>query len=174
MRIPTDILVIAILGFTCFIMLVWLIVLALKIRRINTREKRVAEAGKNGDFVVSIENSLKELNDIRTRIDGLNSRHEELADKFQGAVQKVGIVRFDAFEDIGGMLSFAVALLDHNGDGVLVSTINGRQDSRSYAKPVVKGQSTFNLSIEERQAIEEALLMPSAGKSVYSRVRSKA
>jgi hypothetical protein len=72
------------------------------------------------------------------------------------------------------MLSFAVALLDHNGDGVLVSTINGRQESRSYAKPVTKGESTHNLSIEERQAIEEALLMPSIHKSTQSRVKSKA
>jgi hypothetical protein len=170
----TGILVVALLGLACLVLLVWLTIVSLKVKRINKREKTVAKAGENSNFVASIEASLSELNEMRTRVDGLHVRHEELAMRLQGAVQKVGIVRFDAFEDIGGMLSFAVALLDHNGDGVLVSTINGRQDSRSYAKPITRGESTFNLSREERQAIEEAQIMPSISKSFPSRVKSKA
>jgi hypothetical protein len=170
----TVILVIAAFGFVCLILSVWLSVITLKMRRIFNREKTVEMAGSKKDFVLAIEESLNKLDEMRSQVDTLGVRHDELSGKLQNAVQKVGIVRFDAFEDIGGMLSYAVALLDNNGDGVLVCTINGRQESRSYAKPITKGESTFNLSMEERQAIEEALVMPSMHKSVYSRVRSKA
>lgn len=74
-----------------------------------------------------------------------------------GAVCQVGVVRFDAFEDMGGQLSFSAALLDANGDGLVITSINGRQDTRTYAKRVRNGTSGRNLSDEERGAIRLAL-----------------
>jgi uncharacterized protein DUF4446 len=85
----------------------------------------------------------------------LGERHlGELADE---AIRHVGLVRFDAFEDMGGRLSFSAALLDGHGDGVVITSINGRQDTRCYAKRVSGGISSHNLSDEESQAIREAL-----------------
>jgi hypothetical protein len=78
----------------------------------------------------------------------------ELAEE---AVRHVAIVRFDAFEDMGGRLSFSAALLDGHGDGLVITSINGRQDTRVYAKQIEGGTSINNLSDEERQAIREAL-----------------
>ena len=77
-----------------------------------------------------------------------------------GAVQHVGMVRYDAFEDVGGRLSFSCALLDDRGDGVVMTSINGRQDTRVYAKPVSRGHSSHNLSEEEVAAIQQALAEP--------------
>lgn len=85
----------------------------------------------------------------------LGERH--LADIAEGSIRHVGLVRFDAFEDMGGRLSFSAALLDGHGDGVVITSINGRQDTRCYAKQVSGGTSAHNLSDEERQAIQEAL-----------------
>jgi hypothetical protein len=81
----------------------------------------------------------------------------ELAEE---AVRHVAVVRFDAFEDMGGRLSFSAAMLDGHGNGVVITSINGRQDTRVYAKPVQNGTSSHNLSDEERQAIREALARP--------------
>lgn len=78
----------------------------------------------------------------------------------QEAVRHVGLVRYDAFEDVGGRLSFSCALLDDRGDGVVMTSINGRQDTRVYAKPIVGGRSSYNLSIEEEEAIRRALAGP--------------
>ena len=78
----------------------------------------------------------------------------------EGAVRHVGLVRYDAFEDVGGRLSFSCALLDDNGNGVVVTSINGRQDTRVYAKPIVSGRSAYNLSVEEDEAIRQALARP--------------
>ncbi len=83
----------------------------------------------------------------------------KLGELAEVAVRHVGVVRFDAFEDMGGRLSFSAALLDGHGDGVVITAINGRQDTRVYAKQVQNGASGHNLSDEERQAIREALEM---------------
>src|SRR5207237_4133681 len=82
---------------------------------------------------------------------------QEIGQIAAGAVCHVGVVRFDAFEDMGGRLSFSAALLDGNGDGVVITSINGRQDTRTYAKRVENWTSIHNLSDEERQAIGHAL-----------------
>ena len=85
---------------------------------------------------------------------------QRLGQLFKTAVQRVGLVRYDAFEDVGGRLSFSCAMLNDEGDGVVMTSINGRQDTRVYAKPVSNGRSTYNLSVEEEEAIRQALAAP--------------
>ncbi len=82
---------------------------------------------------------------------------KHLGEGLRSAVRHLGLVRFDAFEDMGGRLSFSAALLDDNGDGIVITSINGRQDTRCYAKTVQRGTSIHNLSDEEEQAIREAM-----------------
>ena len=72
-------------------------------------------------------------------------------------VQQVGIVRFNAFDNTGSDLSFAVAMLNAANTGFVLSGIYGREESRVYAKPLIKGESTYTLTKEEKQAIEHAL-----------------
>jgi hypothetical protein len=82
---------------------------------------------------------------------------KRLGEALRSSIRRIGLVRFDAFEDMGGRLSFSAALLDENGDGIVITSINGRQDTRCYAKTVQRGTSVHNLSDEEEQAIREAL-----------------
>jgi hypothetical protein len=72
------------------------------------------------------------------------------------ALRHVGVVRYDAFGDMGGRLSFSAALYDDNGDGLVVSSINGRSETRTYAKALVDLRSEHSLSPEEQQAIDAA------------------
>jgi hypothetical protein len=97
----------------------------------------------------------------------LGERH--LGELAQESIRRVGLVRFDAFEDMGGRLSFSAALLDDHGDGVVITSINGRQDTRCYAKRVERGTSIHNLSDEEEQAIREALSGSSQATTVEAR-----
>lgn len=75
----------------------------------------------------------------------------------QIAVTRVGIVRFCAFEDMGSDLSYSVALLDSHDNGIVLSSLFGRTDSRSYAKPIENGKSEYILTDEEQQALREAM-----------------
>ena len=75
----------------------------------------------------------------------------------QLAITRVRVVRFRAFDDMGSDLSYAVALLDSHNNGVILTSIFGREDSRSYVKPVENGTSTYALMEEEQQALDEAM-----------------
>jgi uncharacterized protein YlxW (UPF0749 family) len=97
---------------------------------------------------------------LRQAIRGVDEEQRRQAEALLGVVQQVGLIRYDAFEDMGGHLSFSAALLDAAGNGVVITSINGRQDTRCYAKPVRGGTSDHNLSVEEEQAIREALASP--------------
>jgi len=97
---------------------------------------------------------------LETAVRALAATDRRQEGLIEGAVRRVGLVRYDAFEDVGGRLSFSCALLDDHGSGVVVTSINGRQDTRVYAKPVTDGRSPYNLSIEEEEAIRQALAEP--------------
>ena len=72
------------------------------------------------------------------------------------AFQRVGLVRYNPFEDTGGNQSFALAMLDANGDGWILSSLHARQGTRFYAKAVKAGRSETSLSDEEQAAIKQA------------------
>ncbi len=91
----------------------------------------------------------KELSRLRDRIGSLE---RELA----VSKRHVGLVRYDAFEDVSGNQSFAMALYDDNGDGAILNGIVGRADNRLYCKQLLNGRSERNLSQEEQRAIREA------------------
>ena len=100
-----------------------------------------------GQRIERLEQAVRVLN-------ATDKRQQVLID---GSVRHVALVRFDAFEDVGGRLSFSCALLDDHGTGVVLTSINGRQETRVYAKPVTMGSSSYNLSTEEAEAIREAM-----------------
>ncbi len=74
------------------------------------------------------------------------------------AVRDLAIVRYDALEEMSGQLSFSVALLNALGDGIVVTSINGRSETRTYAKIIVAGHGAQELSPEEEQAVRSARL----------------
>jgi hypothetical protein len=106
---------------------------------------------------VLIEGHAKAIRRLESAVRKLALGERRLGELTEEAVRHVGVVRFDAFEEMGGRLSFSAALLDSRGDGVVITSINGRQETRCYAKQVRGGTSIHHLSDEERQAIREAL-----------------
>ncbi len=87
----------------------------------------------------------------------IKAENERIAALLQRALTRVGVVRFRAFEDMGSDLSYAVALLDAKNNGVILSSIFGREDSRSYVKPIENGTSTYTLTEEEEEALHKAM-----------------
>lgn len=99
---------------------------------------------------------LAEVKKIREGLAQSEKRIEQTEVKLRSSVDRAELVRFNAFNNMGSDLSFALALLNQEGDGVVLSSINSREESRVYAKPIVKGESTYHLSDEERQVITKA------------------
>jgi hypothetical protein len=121
----------------------------MRVRKLR-RTLRVLQAGRSESTLDEAEDVVRQLADVTKRVEDL-----ELVARV--AVQHVGLVRFDAFEDMGGHLSFAAALLDADGDGFILTSINGRQETRIYAKPIERGASRYHLSNEEQEAIRRAI-----------------
>jgi|SRR3989344_3835058 len=107
-------------------------------------ESLVAELGKR---LRDSEDHFRQLRDDVARIDVMAGQ----------AVQKVAAIRYNPFGDVGSDQSFAIALLDSEDNGVVISSLYAREGTRVYAKPIVKGESKHHLSNEEKEAIRRAI-----------------
>lgn len=103
-----------------------------------------------GDIAHSADTIMASQERIEQRIDSVD-------EKLSHAVQHVGVVRFNPFDDAGGDQSFALALLDACDTGVVVSSLYSREGTRLYAKPIVRGKSKYRLTEEENDALANAL-----------------
>ena len=118
----------------------------------------------------SIRSDAATAESLRASQDSLAQQLDRVeADALRG-LRNVALVRFDAFDEMAGRLSFALAVLDDRGDGVTVSALAGRADTRLYAKGVQAGVGEHELSPEERQAVEAAL----GGRSAARKLQRKA
>nr|WP_302598325.1 DUF4446 family protein [uncultured Cellulosilyticum sp.] len=106
--------------------------------------------GLLGRYTNDINALLESEKEVRAEMKSVN-------EKLNYCIQKVGIVRYKAIANTGADLSFAIALLDHQNDGIVLNGIYSRDGSYTYAKPIRNGKSTYNLSDEEIEAIEQAL-----------------
>jgi hypothetical protein len=114
------------------------------------------ESGTTGLDEVLGEQS-KRIDGLGRRLDGLDGLQRELQAASRLALQRVGVIRFNPFQDRGGDQSFAIALLDHAGTGIVISSLHGRTETRLFAKQISNGKSAITLSEEEQQAIRAAL-----------------
>jgi hypothetical protein len=140
-------------------LLAFLIVLLLAARLRKVRRSYALLRGESGekDIFAAFSRVIKRVQGIEERVDHVTAAQQEESLLRKVALQKFGLVRYDAFDDMGGRLSFSAALLDDNGDGVIISSINGRTETRTYAKLVRGLTSDHNLSDEEREAIAIAV-----------------
>jgi hypothetical protein len=134
----------------------FVLILALRVRKLRREYAILRGDGAEKDIVAAAGRAMRQIEAIDRRVDGVVKAQDAQAAVGRFALQKFGLVRYDAFEEMGGRLSFSAALLDDHGDGVVLTSINGRTETRTYAKPVKSLASEFNLSDEERAAIATA------------------
>jgi hypothetical protein len=129
-------------------------------RRIGSARRSLAllQGSYEGRTLIdAVASYVDHVRQVEGRLAGVAKRQEELFALLGRSSRNLGLVRFDAFDEMGGKLSFSAALLDDHGEGVVITAINGRHEARLYAKPIEKGRSDHNLSPEEEGAISEAL-----------------
>lgn len=107
-----------------------------------------------------LDGQARKIDRLEQAVRTLNKTDRRQQGLIDGSVRHVALLRYDAFEDVGGRLSFSCAMLDDHGTGVVLTSINGRQETRVYAKPIAEGRSSYNLSSEEEEAIRQALEAP--------------
>ena len=138
------------------VLVVVVLLLSLRLRLVRRAQLR-AFAGEERDVLSILGDHHDTLGLLDRDLRALEARADDLRERLRGDVSRVAVVRYDAFEDMGGALSFSAALLDERGNGLVLSAINGRTETRSYAKSVVDRQSEHTLSAEELEAIDAAM-----------------
>lgn len=151
-----TVITLAAVGLSVLALLLWL-ANSWRTGRMLKKYKKLINGMEAPDFEETLEAHMDTVNKALAKTREVESYYRLVKKMAENSVQHVGLVRFNAFSNTGSDLSFAVALLDHHGDGVVLSSIFGRNESHAYAKPVSKGESSYNLSDEEREAINKAL-----------------
>jgi len=148
-----------IIAFTAmlFILFVWNIVLQIKITGLKKRFVRFTRGNLGENLEEMIIAYTKEITDIKNTQETNSSNIRILFSRLDQVKGNVGVVRYNAFADVGSDLSYSIAILDDQKNGVVITSIYNREQSNTYAKPVEKGESTYRLSNEEKKAIELAI-----------------
>jgi Protein of unknown function (DUF4446) len=139
------------------VLLVWVALLQRSEALLRRRLRRVLTGGETTSLDQILDQHAQRLDGLSGRLDALNKLHKELEAVTQRSIQKVGVIRYNPFADAGGDQSFAIALLDAEGNGIVVSSLHSRSETRVFAKPVQAGRSRYPLSDEEQQAVRKAL-----------------
>jgi hypothetical protein len=130
--------------------------LAVRLRRLRRWMGQVLQGAKGENLERMLYEHLKSRVVVEEGMEAARRRLDALERRVDTAKRFVGVVRFDAFPDIGGQQSFALAVYDDLGNGAVVSNLVGRSDARVYCKRLRQGSSDIELSVEERRAIEVA------------------
>ena len=138
-------------------MMVLLIRATITINKLHKRFAVLLSDESESSMEIMLREHLEERRNLQKQVESIDHRTATLERKMQRSKRHVGLVRYDAFQDIGGLQSFAMAIYDDNGDGAVVSSIVGRADNKVYGKNIVGGKSDRNLGTEEQQAILEAV-----------------
>lgn len=137
-------------------LLFWNVYLQYSLSKIKKRSRIFFERGESKDLEEIIYSQIKKTNEVDAGIKKLAEENLKIKDNIKKCVQKVGVVRFNPFKEVGSNQSFAIALLDDYLNGVIILSLYSRDGVRVYSKAVKEGKSEYKFSKEEEEAIEMA------------------
>ncbi len=157
MKISLNLILIIISLSINLVLLIWIIILSLKIRTQRAHNQKASKALKQGKYPELVEKNTRALENVTGKVDDLYSLNGKLNKKIEESYRNIGLVRFNAFSETGGDLSYSLALLDDKGSGIIITSLHGREDSHTFVKNVFESKGTPELSEEEEQAVIKAM-----------------
>lgn len=139
------------------LLLLALLVVARAVRRQSRRLDRLTRGADERSLEAVLDAHLDSVARASREMDELRARSDLIDAGLRRSFQRVGLVRYNPFGDTGGNQSFALALLDGNADGIVVSSLHARAGTRVYAKALTGGRSDAQLSDEETEAVRQAV-----------------
>jgi hypothetical protein len=152
------------IGFLIAVGVVALVALALVFVAILAQRRlrrilRVTRGAAGNELLLALREHGDDLDALESAVIDLQARMTDVERGLDLCTSRVAMVHYDAFPDMGGKLSFSLAMLDEQGDGIVLSIINGRSETRAWGKRVIAGSSRQRLSDEETQVLERALVL---------------
>lgn len=128
-----------------------------KVAQMTEPHRRFLESLGKMEFPEDLTQFLEMLGTVHRRVEDNQRRVDEVLEAMKGTISRVGLVRFDAFENMGGLMSFALALVDDRANGVVLTGIHSRNSFDTYCRRVQAGVPEVEVSTEEQQALADAL-----------------
>lgn len=144
--------IVAILGLVILALVIFLFRLKSKLNALQAKYDFFTQ-GKEANIDVVLTETLNELHKAQSELAELENKHAKLHEQVQGCLQNVKLIRYDAFEAMGGEMSYSILLTDAKKDGLLLTSIYGREESRCYAKDIKGGKSAYPLAEEEQKLL---------------------
>ena len=144
------------MGFV-FISIILACVMLSKLGKLKKKYNSFMEGADGKTLEDSILNRFSEIDTLKSETKAMSSDIKKISETLLSAYQKCGIVKYDAFKEMGGKLSFSLCMLDDHNDGIILTSMHSsREGCYTYVKEIIKGQSFVLLSEEEKQALTEA------------------
>lgn len=145
------------LGVICLVSIILLIVTLCKLKKLRRRVDALTR-GKNAESMESrILEFFERIENMESHEQGIEENIQKIKENLKITYQKTGMVKYDAFREMSGALSYSIALLDQENSGVLVTSMYSREGCYSYAKEIIHGECKLNLSEEETEALKQAM-----------------
>lgn len=139
------------------IMMLMVIILFNAIGRLEKKYKKFMRGTDNKNIEELVLKYFDNIDQVKEDTENMKELYKNLNQRVENCTQKVSLIRYRAFEDVGSDLSFSVAILDSKNSGFILTGIYGRNESTTYAKPIDKGLSRYELSQEEKQVLQDAM-----------------
>lgn len=140
------------LAAVIFILLIMLVMTRKKLTVMQDKYDYFTK-GSEANIDQVLTRTLQELEKTQEELQQLQQKHGQLREQVKGCIQKVKMERYDAFDAMGGEMSYSILLADENNDGIILTSIYGREDNRCYAKDVKGGKSSYVLAEEEKKLL---------------------
>lgn len=155
------------------ILLAIVVSLLFRLSRLQRSYAAGIDPDRREDLFEAVARLAGDLTGFRGDLATVDSNTEHLRELLGRTTSRTAVVRYDAFEDMGGALSFSTALLDEHGDGLVISAINGRSETRCYAKSINGLKSEHNLTDDELQALRSAMESSGSDREAPRRKRTR-
>ncbi|HEY5588354.1 MAG TPA: DUF4446 family protein [Candidatus Paceibacterota bacterium] len=154
----TQIYIIIGLIIMVFILMIMVVITYASLNKIETKYRKLMRGVNKRNLEDIVVSYLDKIDEVKDQNDILKEEYEQINGKLITCVQNTSMVRYKAFDNMGSDLSFSIALLDGVGSGVILTSIYGRNESTTYAKPIDKGISRYELSKEESKVLQQAIV----------------
>ncbi len=139
------------------LLLIWNIIISVQLSGLKGKYKRFMRGATNKSIEQLIREYMESIDNTVNKVDVLSGELIHLKEQTDRCIQKCNIIRYNAFSDTGSDLSYSIALLDGYNNGVIISSIYGRNESVTYAKPIDNGECRYPLSLEEDMVLSRCL-----------------
>lgn len=141
----------------CIILLIFLLVMAIKVKNIKKKYLRFLKGSTGETLEDIIYKRFEEIDLLKEDGKEKSKKMQIIADDMKMVFQKSGIVKYDAFNEMGGKLSFSLALLNAENTGFIINAMHSREGCYTYIKEIIKGESAISLGDEEQKALNKAM-----------------